>query len=312
MDKPWQGMMHLGVIHFMMFPEVMRDESRVVETARKIAEDSFFGVIEIARIENDGVREELKAVLEEGGVEVEMAAQPKLLGGKLNLASLDENARHAAVDDVKKTIDQAYYFRSTLVATLDGANSYPGPENEARATEQLIKSLGELCEYAEDTCSEQPLTLSLETFDRSVDKKSLVGPSTLAVQVASAVKQDHPFFGLTIDLSHLPLLGESPAKALQTTKNYLVHAHVGNCAFRDRAHPAFGDNHPRFGAPGGENGVRELAEFLQELIKIGYFDKQLPTRMPVVSFEVKPMPGESPELLIANCKRFFQEAWARV
>jgi len=62
-----------------------------------------------------------------------------------------------------------------------------------------------------------------------------------------------------------------------------------------RAHPAFGDNHPRFGAPGGENGVRELAEFLQELIKIGYFDKQLPTRMPVVSFEVKPMPGESPE-----------------
>jgi hypothetical protein len=34
--------------------------------------------------------------------------------------------------------------------------------------------------------------------------------------------------------------------------------------------------------------------------------------MPVFTFEVKPLPGETPELLVANTKRVFKEAWAKV
>ncbi|MER3486117.1 MAG: xylose isomerase, partial [Chloroflexota bacterium] len=64
---------------------------------------------------------------------------------------------------------------------------------------------------------------------------------------------------------------------------------------RDRSHPAYGDQHPRFGVPGGENDVAELAAYLRALLKIGYFDKPLPTKRPVLTFEVKPMPGESAE-----------------
>jgi hypothetical protein len=95
-------------------------------------------------------------------------------------------------------------------------------------------------------------------------------------------------------------------------KDHLVHIHVGNAAFRDPKHPAFGDNHPRFGCAGGENSVDELAEFLRELLKVGFFEKKLPTPMPVVTFEVRPMPGEASELVIANTKRVFKEAWAKV
>jgi len=33
---------------------------------------------------------------------------------------------------------------------------------------------------------------------------------------------------------------------------------------------------------------------------------------PFLSFEVKPLPGESSEVIIANAKRTLREAWARV
>ncbi len=45
-------------------------------------------------------------------------------------------------------------------------------------------------------------------------------------------------------------------------------------------------------------------------MEIGYF-KKLPTRRPVVTFEVRP-PGERQDLLIANCRRVLEDAWAGV
>lgn len=312
MDTPWQAFMHLGIVHFMIYPQVMGGEGPVIESARKIAEDDFFNVLEIAKVKDEAVRQELKKLFETSALGVGMGAQPGLLMNKLNLANLDEDGRKAAVANVKESIDQAYFYGARITATLDGAGSYPGPEKAAQATEQLVKSLKELCTYAEEQADEYLMTISLETFDRSVDKKSLIGPSDEAVKLAAEVRRDHPNFGLTIDLSHLPLLGESSRHALQTTRDYLVHIHVGNAAFRDRSHPAYGDNHPRFGCSGGENSVAELTEFMQELVKVGFFQKKLPTPMPVVTFEVKPMPGETPELVIASTKRVFKEAWAKV
>jgi hypothetical protein len=108
------------------------------------------------------------------------------------------------------------------------------------------------------------------------------------------------------------LLHESSKKALIKAKPYLEHVHVGNCVYKDRSHPQFGDQHPRFGVAGGENSVEELADFLAVLKGIGYFKKKTATRLPVVSFEVKPAVGESSEVLIANSKRVFAEAWAKI
>src|SRR4029450_5202212 len=76
--------------------------------------------------------------------------------------------------------------------------------------------------------------------------------------------------------------------------------------------PSYGDKHPRFGAPGTENDTEDLAEFLDVLMEIGFFKKQLPTRRPVVTFEVGARQGERQDVLMANCRRVFEEAWARV
>jgi hypothetical protein len=34
--------------------------------------------------------------------------------------------------------------------------------------------------------------------------------------------------------------------------------------------------------------------------------------LPIVGFEIKPMPGEDPDIVIAGTKRVWKEAWARL
>ena len=109
---------------------------------------------------------------------------------------------------------------------------------------------------------------------------------------------------MTIDLSHFPLLGETPEEAVEYTKDYLIHAHLGNCIMGD--YPGRGDTHPRFGVPGGQNDVEAVARYLRALKRVGYFEK-----MPfgsILSFEVKPMEGEESDLIIANAKRILRLA----
>jgi len=73
--------------------------------------------------------------------------------------------------------------------------------------------------------------------------------------------------------------------------------------------PAYGDVHPRFGFPNGENDVPEVVAYLKVLKDIGFLNDKNP---PVVSFEIKPFGDEDPDIVIANAKRTLNEAWAKV
>ncbi|MGE5619943.1 MAG: sugar phosphate isomerase/epimerase family protein [Sphingomonadaceae bacterium] len=307
----WRKYLRLGVIQVMMFPDAAGNPARTLETAKQIFQDGFFGVLVVGRMDDETTKAVAK-MARDAHADVGISAAPVVLGGKLNLASLDEDARRAAVEALRKSVDDAYVLGAPLVEVLDGAKTYPGPEMEGRAVDQLVRSLQELCAYAEAKASGNPVWIGLETFDRSIDKRSLVGPSALAVEVAARVRASHTNFGLTIDMGHLPLIGESYRESLQTTKEYLIHAHLGSCIRDDANHPYYGDSHPAFGMEGGVADVAELTEFLSALHEIGYFEKQLPTGVPWLTFEVKPQPGQSSELLIANCKRTFKEAWAKL
>ena len=147
-------------------------------------------------------------------------------------------------------IDQAADLGAKRVAVLSGP--YPGAADEAKAVERLVASLMELSAYAR----ERRCAITLETFDRKIEKKSLVGPTALAVQVSEAVRKDYREFGLMLDLSHMPLLGESVRESLIAGRDHLVHAHIGNCVMGDPKHPAYGDVHPRFGIAGGRTTRR--------------------------------------------------------
>lgn len=309
---PWQKYMQLGIVHFMIYPQLLRGDGPIVETARRIAADPFFEVLEVGLVNDPAALSALRALAEESMLTLGVGAQPGLLTTGGNLANLDEAGRQAAVARVKASIDQAYALGARLLAFLDGKNSYPGPQKEQQARAQLVRSVLELCAYAREQATDYALFLSLEVFDREVEKRSLLGPAVLVAEVAGEVRRSCDNFGVTVDLSHTPQLGESARQALEPVKDYLVHLHVGNCLLSDKSHPAYGDYHPPFGCPGGSNGVDELVEFLRVAFEIGYFDKKLPTGRPVVTFEVKPLPGGDPELVIAGTKRIWELAWARL
>ncbi len=306
MQRPWDSLLTLSVVHFMAFPECMGGTGPIAETLTRLALDDFFGAAEITWIKDPVERARVRSIAEQSRLKLGYGAQPTLLMQKLSLNDLDPDGRRRAVAQIKACIDEAAELGCARVAFLAGPD--PGDADRERALDLLAASITELCHYAQD----KGIALTLETFDRTVDKKSLIGPSELAAQFAARIRADFPSFGLMYDLSHMPLLGESALPALSTLKDHLVHIHVGNCVMTP-GRVAYGDQHPRFGFPGGENDVPELAGFLAALFEVGYL-KQGATvgDKPWVGFEVKPVAGESSELILANTKRAWQQAWARL
>jgi len=296
--------MKVGLIHFMAYPQVMKGEGPILETLQKIAEDDFFTAVEVSWIKDAIVREKAKKLLEVSHLTVTYGTQPRLLIKKLNLNSLDEAERQAAVDEVKAGVDEAYEIGAKALAFLSGTD--PGGQEREQAIKLLISSTKDICHFAK---SKGNLGITLEVFDQEIDKKCLIGPAEDARRVAEEVRKEFDNFGLMVDLSHLPLLGETPVQAILPVKDYLVHAHMGNCIMRDKEHPGYGDQHPRFGIKGGENDVKELTEYLKVLLDIGFLNPKNP---PMVSFEVKPLADESSEVVIANAKRVLREAWAKI
>ena len=294
--------MKVGIVHFMAYPQTLTGEGPVAETIRRIAEDEFFSAIEVTTIKEPMVREEVARLLEQSHLVVGYGAQPILLTRDLNLNAFESSERDRAVQVVKKAVDEAYMLGAEALAVLSG----PDPaERREEAISLLVQSLTQICAHAK---SKGTLRITLETFDQKVDKRCLIGPHADAVKVSAEVRKTYPDFGLMLDLSHLPLQGESSREALQVAKEHVTHIHIGNCVMKE-GHPAYGDQHPRFGLPGGQNDVPEVVEFLRELFHIGYLGQG---KRPIVAFEVKPLSGESSETVIAGAKRTLMEAWSQV
>jgi len=305
MTESWRQMMSVGIVHFMAFPE-----GDPVEQIRYLGEDDFFDVVEIKPYE-PAIMEQIKSICDQAGMSIGIGVQPGLQVGKHSLNNQCEEARKAAVDSVKGAVDAGYLVDARIVACLSG----PMPDNEAdipAEMDAMVKSCVEICQYAQEKADGDPIFLSVEQFDDTIDKKCLIGPTPLAVELAERVREQVDNFGLTADLSHLPMLPGNQADMLAEMNPYLIHMHAGNCVIADESLHLYGDLHPRFGYPGSENDVPELVEFLRSLIYVGYFQNPVPTDKPILTFEVKPWDGDSSELLVAHTKRSFRRAWAQV
>ncbi|RKX75815.1 MAG: sugar phosphate isomerase/epimerase [Spirochaetes bacterium] len=295
-----------GIVHFKAFPEVARGEGPYVETLKKIAEDDFFTAVEVGMVKDVKVRNEARKLLEVSHLEVCYATQPKVLTNKLNINSLDKKEREKAVDAIKSCIDEAMDLGASWVRLISGKD--PGDDKRDEAKKVIIDSIKELCEYAAE---QGDLKLTLKIFDRDIDKCALIGHFKDARDVAVEVYKERKNFGLLADLSHFPLLDEKPEDAIPIIKDFpLLHFHIGNCLFRDRRHPAYGDLQPRFGIPGGEIDTPQVRDYFRLLKNLGLIGQE---KKPVVSAEVRPLLAEEySEIIIANAKRVIKEAWAEV
>jgi sugar phosphate isomerase/epimerase len=292
----------LGIVHFMAYPECASGEGDLVTSISSLAHDPYFNVLEITQIKDGAVRQAVRDIAAQTSTALVFGAQPILLGGKLNLNDPDESGRHEAIAAVQKGIDQAAEMGCHGVAVLSGAVS----EDRGSAKARLVDSLRQLCAYGRP----KGIPVVLETFDQvPYGKNCLIGPTRDAVEVSEKVREEYPAFGLMLDLSHLPLQDETPSEAITLAGRHLVHAHMGNCAMDDPSHPAYGDNHPCFGAPGTRNGVEQLQAYLEALLASGYLSEG---GNRILSFEVKPMAGETSAHVLENCKETLRAAWERI
>lgn len=293
--------MKVGVVLEMAFPGAQGGEP-FLEALEKIARDDFFSLVEIGRIQEESIRRRAFGILSASRLEMGFSGAGALLRGKYDLNSFDEPRRKEAVEVAKAAYDEGREMGSHFFALLSGSNP---PDRREEAMGLLIQSLREICDHAQ---SRDAIPIFLETFDSEIEKRCLIGPSTDALHVAREVARTYPRFQLMLDLSHLPLLKELPADSLRLLKDHLGHVHIGNCVMRDMGHRAYGDTHPPLGIPGGENDVDQVVDFLRGLFEIGYLERGRRAR---VTLEIKPLPGDDPDIILAGSKRALEEAWAR-
>lgn len=289
-----------GLVHFMAYPFAMTGEGDIERTVRTVLEDPYFDLIELTHIADPAVRRRIARMAREAQVDVAYGAQPQLMRNHENLCSLDETVRRRGVDRMRACIDEAYELGAQGIAFLAGPFD---PACEEEHYDALCRSTSEICE---DAASKGSLGVTLEVFDRDVEKCSLIGPAALAERFGREMSGRYPSFGLMADLSHIIQLHESLEENLRPIAPYLRHAHVANAVLTPGM-PAYGDQHPRFGMPGGEADARTVADYLRTLLEIGYLGEG---KRPPLSFEVKPWEDETPEMLIAGAKRTLNEALA--
>lgn len=296
----------LGVVQFMAFPNTDQNPEALLASLKSIAIDPDFSLVELTKMPNAKTLTQVRSLLEAAHLDCGFAATPVILRQGLNPSATDEETRKTAVTELKSCVDEAILLKSKTLTLMSG----PFGGDEVGELKAFIQTLNEICTYANDKSYDKPLLVLVEPFDRNIDKKALIGPSSLAGLLASEMLAYHKNFGLLIDLSHLPLLNETADECLISLPlDSVCHIHIGNCVIAPDD-PLYGDQHPPFGYPQSENGVEQVRVFLSALHYSGYFARPSPYRLPTVSFEVKPLPGQDPLVVLANAKRVLREAIA--
>lgn len=302
MQESIKKYMKVGLVHFMAYPSAMTGEGEILKTVRRVLEDDYFDAIELTHISDPAVRREVASLVCQSGAALGYGAQPQLMRGGENLNSLDESLRLRALSRLKACVDEACEMGAQGIAFLAGKYDAARREEHYQA---LVRSTREICAYAREQGS---LQVNLEVFDYDVEKCSLIGPAPLAARFAKEITAEFDHFGLMLDLSHMTQLHETMDESVDPVARFIRHVHIANAVLVPGA-PAYGDQHPRFGFPGSEVDVQLLVRFLRKLFDVGYLGAG---KRPVVAFEVKPWGDEDSEMVLANAKRFLNEAWAMV
>jgi sugar phosphate isomerase/epimerase len=308
----WMSKCDFGVVHPLVWVECRSGDGRVVETLRQIVEDDEFGAVEIAPPNDPAVRQAARELLASSGLQVVYLPILPLIVQKLPFADADSSARAATLERMKAHVIEAVEFGAPLAMIASQLD--PGEGQREAAVDRLVEDIRALCDLALARSEKRLLHITLENFDRDIEKKRLIGSTAEAVELAQRV--DRPNFGLTIDLSHLPLLNETPEDALKLAAPYLLHAHIGNCVIDYPESPIYGDFHPRFGHPQGRNDVPEVIRYLRALEEVDFYQRarsKLGTT-PILSMELRTNASENdtPAFILANGKRTFKRAWASV
>lgn len=281
---PWR----IGIVGFMVYPELQRTNVGVAEKLKPILEDRFFDLIELYDVSDDDWR-----ILEgyRYRMDFSVGVQPDILARGVNPSSIDESERGRAVEALKGRVKVAGERGIKYLALCSGP--YPSGGSIEDSKEALANTLIELASYA----SKYGMVILLESFDTRWDRRRLIGSLTDTADVLRKVRARCSNVALLWDLSHSPLLDEEP-EMLKWYSDLIGHIHIG-CA--KRVDGKLLDTHPGFYRPGAINDERDVARLLEVLYDIGYKG--------AISFEVRPEEGQDPREVVATAKSVLVRAY---
>jgi sugar phosphate isomerase/epimerase len=306
---PWTDFFQLGVVVPAFYPEVRQRKGPVLEITAKLAADPFFQAMEFSGAEDPTVQKELIPVVSASGKSLVFAGGSYCYLGQNNLHVLDEEKRQRAIKNVEKIIDEACEYGCKILYVM--GYEAPAAQEKDRAIKKFSNSLAVLSDYARRRNPSVPLTISVENFYILSEFPFLIGPTREVGQIVRDLRRDHSNVGLTFDTSHILQWREDLPSTYSAVQDVIAHIHLSNCLIRDKSSPFYGDKHPPYGMVGSEIGIPELAAFLQILKEAGRFSCTFPTGKPVLSLEVIPPTGQTPEATLEDAKEAFRLAWEK-
>lgn len=291
----------IGLVHHMLYNRCLEDPDDHVETLLRMADRSDIETMDCCVPFGQDRRDRLIAKLRGCGKEIVYALH-LFPSRKISLGSVvpHEQAliRMAVEDQVR--LAEAIGSRAFLFGT---GVDIPDRREEGKA------ALASLCRWLCPELKRRGMETLLEPFDRTTDKKYLLGPSEECVDFIRSLGADGDNLHIELDMAHVPLMGETFAHAIRTTAPYLRRVHLGNCVLQDRTHPLFGDSHPPIGYEAGEIDVPELAAILEELLRVGYLNRN---GRGALVFEITAFPGRDEEYSFQDNLHRLHEAWKSI
>ncbi|MGN1163675.1 MAG: sugar phosphate isomerase/epimerase family protein, partial [Candidatus Ornithospirochaeta sp.] len=154
-----------------------------------------------------------------------------------DLCTLDEKKRIDAVYLLLRAYESAKTMGAEKLLITTGRDTLPRDRN--RAMEQFMKSMDRLLPVISD------IDVVLETGDRTVDARQLLGPTDEAIRATEEIRRKYPNFYLTLDTSHIAQLGEDVESSIGKGFKYSNHVHLASCILTP-GHALYGDKHPFF------------------------------------------------------------------
>ncbi|MEM4553349.1 MAG: TIM barrel protein [Ignisphaera sp.] len=283
---PWD----IGIISFMLFPELMKSSENATEKIRLLLEDPFFDLIEVTVID-DNEWLKIAEVNKSYGKKFMLGLQPVILSKGLNPNALNDEERRKTIEILVHEVEKAGKRGYIGIGVCSGPN-IEGPER-SKAIDALVKSLIELSSIT----NKYGIKLFLETFDVVWDRKRLAGSLDETIKVIEKVREVVDNVYIMWDLSHAPLLNEDP-EILKSYPDYIGHIHIG-CA--KKIDNKLLDTHPGFYRPGAINTEKDVAKLISVLHEIGYKG--------AISFEIRPEEGQNPLEILNSAKGVLLRAY---
>ena len=186
---------------------------------------------------------EMKSVINDHGIKnvvYPIAGVQKMEG--FSLCDLNERNRMNAVFLLLRSFETAAEVGAEKVLITTGRDT--DEADRPRALEQFMKSMERLLPVAEG------FDVVLETGDRVVDARQLLGPTDYSMQVADEIRKSCKNCYLTLDTSHIAQLGENVEESLDKALYLSNHVHLASCILTP-GHVLYGDKHPFFSHPDG-------------------------------------------------------------